>query len=49
LPNGSSKVTRKERQKVENEIYGKQNYKDDQSFGCKLFDTIKCSSTLRLH
>jgi hypothetical protein len=49
LPNGSSKVTRKARQKVESEIYGEQNYKDDKSFGYKLFDTIKCSNTLRLH
>jgi hypothetical protein len=37
------------RQKVESEIYGEQNYKGDKSFGYKLFDTIKCSSTLRLH
>jgi hypothetical protein len=25
------------------------NYKDDKSFGYKLFGAIKCSSTLRLH
>jgi hypothetical protein len=49
LPNGSTKVTRKTRQKVESEIYGEQNYKDDKSFGNKFFDTIKCSSTLKLH
>jgi hypothetical protein len=41
-------LTRQDR-KWKNEIYGKQNYKDDKSFGYKLFDTIKCSDTLRLH
>jgi hypothetical protein len=49
LSNESSKVTHKARQKVESEIYGEQNYKDDESFGYKLFGTIICSSTLRLH
>jgi hypothetical protein len=49
LPNGSSKIANKVRQKVESEIYGKQNYKGDQSFGYKLFDTVKCSNTLKLH
>jgi hypothetical protein len=34
---------------MESEIYDKQNYKDDQLFGYKLFDAIKCSNTLRLH
>jgi hypothetical protein len=49
LPNESSKVIREARQKVESEIYGEQNYKDGESFGYKLFGTIICSSTLRLH
>jgi hypothetical protein len=35
--------------KVESEIYDEQSYKEDESFGYKLFDTIKCSCTLRLH
>jgi hypothetical protein len=37
------------RQKIESKVYGEQSYKDDESFDCKLFDTIICSSTLRLH
>jgi hypothetical protein len=41
-------LTRQDR-KWKNEIYGKQNYKDDKSFGYKLFVAIKCSDTLRLH
>jgi hypothetical protein len=49
LSNGLPEVTRKTRQKVESEIYNEQNYKDDKSFAYKLFDTIKCSNTLRLH
>jgi hypothetical protein len=49
LPNESSKVVRKARQKMESKVYGEQNYKDDESFGYKLFDTIMYSSTLRLH
>jgi hypothetical protein len=43
------KILARQDRKWENEIYGKQNYKDDKSFGCRLFDTIKCSDTLRLH
>jgi 4-amino-4-deoxy-L-arabinose transferase-like glycosyltransferase len=49
LPNESYKVGRKARQKMESKVYGEQNYKDNESFSYKLFDTIICSSTLRLH
>jgi hypothetical protein len=49
LPNGSSKIVNKVRQKMESEVCGKQNYKDDQSFGYKLLGTIKCSNTLQWH
>jgi hypothetical protein len=49
LPNESYKVARKVKQKMESKVYGEQNYKDDESFSYKLFDTIICSSTLRLH
>jgi hypothetical protein len=36
------KLLARQRQKVESKIYGEQNYKGDESFGYKLFDTIKC-------
>jgi hypothetical protein len=49
LPNRSSKIVNKVRQKKENEVYKRQSYKDDQLFGYKLLGTIKCSNTLRLH
>jgi hypothetical protein len=35
--------------KMESKVYGEQNYKDDESFGYKVFDTIIYLSTLRLH
>jgi hypothetical protein len=34
---------------MEGDVCGKQNYKDGQSFGYKLFGTVKCSNTLQLH
>jgi hypothetical protein len=43
------KFANKVRQKMESKVCGKQNYKDDQSFGYKLLGTIKCSNTLQLH
>jgi hypothetical protein len=42
-------IANKKRQRMESEVCGKQNYKDDQSFSYKLFGTVKCSNTLQLH
>jgi hypothetical protein len=43
------KLLARQGRKVESEIYGEQRYKDDRSLDNKLFGTVKCSSTLRLH
>jgi hypothetical protein len=39
------KVANKRIQRMESEVCGKQNYKDDQSFSYKLFGTVKLSGT----
>jgi hypothetical protein len=49
LPNELSKVVSKARQKMKSKVHDEHDYKDNESFGYKLFDTIICSSTLRLH
>jgi hypothetical protein len=43
------KIANKEKHRIESEVCGKQNYKDDKSFSYKLFGAVKCSNTLQLH
>jgi hypothetical protein len=49
LPNGSSKIANKMRQKRKMKFMKDKITKDDQSFGYKLLSTIKWSNTLQLH